>query len=240
MTNPWTATADPVPAPTAAPTGQWLAGGQSASATAQIPTSNWGDLGTVENFAQPEEIRGHTGGGFYPDLEDLLGRLVLIRPLKIERIAQKEEYVKKGSDGMVDRGSCDLVVLDGEPLPTKDKDGNPGPALEIPADLAGKQFFQTKIVDKIRGALRDGIPVLLGRIVRVPQWPDVKAGRYEDGDYRAIEAAIAAWLAGGARGEKPKSAWSLANHTPEEEAIALAWMNEQARKASEARAASIG
>lgn len=243
MTNPFAVAAAPaVPAAPTAQTGQWLASGATASTV--TPSSSWGDLGTVGEFAQPEDVRGYTGNGFYPEFSDLRGRLVLLRPIKVERVKQHASIpVKEGSDGMTDRATVDMVVLDGPPLPVKNKDGDEGPALEIPAELPGKQLFNGKLPEKIKAALRDGIPVLLGRIVRAPQWPDVKEGKYVDGDWRAIERAFDSYreqIIAGKDPEKPKFVWTLANHTAEEKALTVSWLNEQARKTSEARAASIG
>lgn len=147
-------------------------------------------------FGQPA-----AGGGTYPKPQDLIGELVMLTPEKIETVA---DNFNKGN--MVDRLTADTVVLSG--------------------DRAGESFDsmwwnQTSVVKAGAAALRKNQRMILGRLRRFPISEDVKAGKFNRGDWQAIETALANWT--------PKSpavrfAVALDLFTDEDAAVARAYL----------------
>lgn len=137
-------------------------------------------------FGQP------AGGGNYPKAEELNGCLIMLTPVKVEEV---QKYRGKPGE-MSERLSADTFVIDGE--------------------RAGEEFdsmywSQLPIVNAAKSAQRKGVKAILGRLRRFPISEDVKNGKFERGDWEAIEAAIA-------KGGKnvPQFAWVLDKYTEDD------------------------
>lgn len=124
-------------------------------------------------------------GGNFPKVEDLEGKLVLVKPSKTERV--------NGKFGEQDRVTADVTVFD--------DDGNG----ETYPDM---YLSQRGMVPSLHRALRgDAKPFILGRVAMVP----VKDTKGLDGkpitETDALKKALEEWARKGGRGEKPRFAW---------------------------------
>lgn len=82
----------------------------------------------------------------------------------------------------------------------------------------------SKMVRAGKTARNKGQKYILGTVVKVPTWPDVKSGKYKDGDTAGILKAIQEWVARGGAGEKPNFAWGLAPYTPADAQVAREYL----------------
>jgi hypothetical protein len=126
----------------------------------------------------------------FPKLEDLNGRLLLVKPLKVERDVA-------GKFGKQDRITADIVVLD-------DPD-------EGVREISKMYLSQKGMVGMLEDCLRPGKKsFVLGRLTMTAtsDWAD-KAEAHADG----IEGLLADWFRKGGKGEKPQFYWDLAEYT---------------------------
>lgn len=134
----------------------------------------------------------------FPKLDDLDGRLLLIKPTKLERDVP-------GKFGKQDRITADVVVLDDPEEGVREID---------------KMYLSQKgIVGMLEGCLKPGKkPFVLGRLHRSPSGDSwrAKAEATEGG----IDALIAEFFRKGGKGEEPQWYWDLGEFTPEEATIA--------------------
>jgi hypothetical protein len=117
----------------------------------------------VDPFDEP----GAKGSGAFPGVAQLKGRLVIIKPLNLEKHVPGVEAGK-----FVDRITADVHVLDGEPITAAlDKDGDIKAEFDeplVPAFVLESMYLsQTVLVNQLRAAYKnDGI--VLGRIGQDP------------------------------------------------------------------------
>jgi hypothetical protein len=134
---------------------------------------------------------GTGGGGKYPKLEELEGKLILIKPELIEQVPKPAQFGGKPGE-MQDRLTADVVVFE--------DDGSYEEFDEMFLSQAG-------IVGAAKKCLKPGgKPFMLGRVSKVPS----KIGKDQGFDTtEKIEAGLAEWLKKGGKGPKPNFAWGL-------------------------------
>lgn len=159
-------------------------------------------------FLQPS-----SGNAAFPKVDQLFGRLVIMKCHKIEVVAKSEKFANKPGE-TEDRATVDLAVLDGPTFTEGKVDG-----MEIPATFEGMWINQQSLVGALRGSLKTGQPVL-GRIWRFPTKDS--AAKYPT--RQAIEEGFQAYAARGGLGDKPGFTWKLDQYTDEELATAMAWL----------------
>jgi hypothetical protein len=124
-------------------------------------------------------------GGSYPKVEDLEGKLVLVRPSKTEK--------KDGKYGVQDRVTADVTVFD--------DDGS----TETYSDM---YLSQKGMVPALHRALNgQAKPFILGRVAMVPTKNTKDAKGEPITDTPALKKALEEWARKGGRGEKPPFAW---------------------------------
>jgi hypothetical protein len=158
-------------------------------------------------MTDPRDIFGSGGGGgSFPKVEELNGKLVLLKPSVVEKVAKPTEFGGKPGDTQ-DRVTADCVVFA--------DDGS----WETHEDM---YFSQVGIVNPCRRALKPGAkPFVLGRIARVPS----KIGKEQGFDTTdKIEEGLKAHFASNGKKPKPNSAWGLLDFTPEEGQMALGYL----------------
>jgi hypothetical protein len=131
--------------------------------------------------------------GKYPKVEDLEGSLLLIKPDKVELVADR---FAKGEAKMKPRASATTVVL------------GPEGTEEYPA----MYWSQTVVVDACEEALKPGAtPWILGRLVKVATKDTLEALEIDNTPEEFAEAR-AAWLKRGGKGTEPKHVWVFADY----------------------------
>lgn len=92
------------------------------------------------------------GGASFVKMDDLLGRLLLVKPISV---GERESTLPGAKPGQTyEYVECDVVVLDGEPTDLID---------EIPAVLDAFQFSGAVVVGALKPKIRKGAR-LLGRL----------------------------------------------------------------------------
>jgi hypothetical protein len=110
----------------------------------------------VDPFAVDDEPFDDTfdlaGGAAFVKMEDLLGRLLLIKPTSI---GERESTIQGAKPGdTYEYVECDVVVLDGEPTELIES---------VPTVLEAFQFSGAVVVSSLKPKLRNG-KRLLGRL----------------------------------------------------------------------------
>lgn len=136
----------------------------------------------ADPFTQP------TGGGAYPKIHELEGRLVLVTPSQVETVPGYQ------GQGTQQRWTTDIVVLDGP---------------NAPDAYDGMWLSSAGMNNALKSAKSNG-RMVLGRIEKAPSKASKEAGIHT---VEALEAATAKWLAAGAKGERPGYTWIFAQHT---------------------------
>src|SRR5688500_17073550 len=129
-------------------------------------------------MSQNDDLFGApTGGGNYPAIEELEGKLVLIRPSEIKTVPGYQ------GNGVVDRATADVTVFE--------DDGSQETFDDMYLNSAG-------IVPSCRKALKPGAkPYVLGRITRYPSKASKAKGINTPEE---ISKAIEDWFKKGAKG----------------------------------------
>lgn len=137
-----------------------------------------------------DPFRGSTGGGRFPKIEELEDRLVLIRPIVVEKVANK---YKDGA--LTERMTADVIVFD--------ENGGEHETYE------SMYISQEALVGDGQKTLRrnnPNQPFILGRLGMLPN-----KGAKEKGitDRAALKKALAEWVQRGGKGDKPGFFWGL-------------------------------
>ncbi len=145
---------------------------------------------------------GAPSRGAFPKLDELEGRLLLVTPSKVQTVPGYKNV------GTQERITADVAVLDGENPETYD-------------DM---YLSQKGLVPMLKKCLKPGNkPQVLGRLemTATTEWADKaeKAG--------GIKALLEEWARKGAKGEKPQFFWNLVEFTPEDAALARAYLAER-------------
>jgi hypothetical protein len=157
----------------------------------------------------PDDIFGPASGsgGNFPKVEDLNGKLILLRPSKVEEVPKPARFGGKPGE-TVTRLTADVTVF-------PDGDGEP----ETFDDM---YLSQVGIVNAGKRQLKPGgKPFVLGRVARVPS----KIGK-EQGftTTEEIEAGLKAHFASNGKKEKPNFSFGLLDPTDEDKAQAMAFI----------------
>lgn len=152
-------------------------------------------------MAQTDLFAAATGGGVYPKMNDLEGKLVLLRPSVEERVPG---YQGKGTQQRI---TADTVVFE--------DDGS----FEVFDDM---YWSQAGVVPSCRKALKPGsLPYVLGRLQMFPAKTSKDAGIDTP---EKLGEALAAWAKKGGKGEKPQFFWGLDAFTDEDAAHARKYL----------------
>lgn len=158
-----------------------------------------------------QDLFASGGGGSYPKLDELEGKLVLLKPSKHEMVQKPQRFGGKPGE-MQDRITADCVVFE--------DDGT----FEVFDDM---YFSQAGIVNPCKKALKPGNkPFILGRVTMFPVSEDKKAGLDTT---EKLKAAREAWMADMAKGKKtpePRYAWGLGDFTDDDVAAAMKYVNQ--------------
>jgi len=185
---------------------------------------------SADPFATPDSVGG--GGGVRgPQWPDLIGRLVVLKP--VTKLV--DQPVPNQPNQKQDFWSCDLTVLDGGTLtvitPEREAKGDL-PALPeqsndyevpftFPAWYARGKAITMKL-DKLEA------PLFLGVVRRCPTGPEYRAGKTWQDTEAKWDAYVKRVQTDPARaGEKPQFSWQLVDPTEEQRAVALAWYRSQ-------------
>lgn len=149
-------------------------------------------------FGQPA-----AGGGNYPKPADLIGELVLIKPIKVE---DQPKYRGKPGETQ-ERLTADTHVLTG--------------------DYAGNVYREmwwtnAPVVKAGQTALRDGTPMVLGRLRTFPSGTEKKLPNGCQ-TWQEVQRELERF-ANRERDEKPGYAIGLENYTPEDAETARAYL----------------
>ncbi len=145
-------------------------------------------------------------GGTYPKADELVGKLIMLTPSKVETIPDR---FNPGST--TERATADTVVFEDDGTTEKFSD---------------MYWSQGVVVGALKNALKPGEkPMVLGRLVKVATKATREALKIEDTP-EAFEAARADWLKKGGRGTEPKHVWLLAKFSDEDASRARAYLAE--------------
>jgi len=134
----------------------------------------------------------------FPKIEELEGRLVLIKPSKVE-------YKVKGKYGEQTRVTADVVVLD-----------DPDEGVVEHDDM---YLSQKGLTGMLESCLKPGRkPFVLGRVQMTPTKEYAEAAeKAGDGDgSKGIGIMLKEYFQKGGKGEKPQFFWDLADFTDED------------------------
>lgn len=147
------------------------------------------------------------GSGSFPKVEELEGRLVLVRPSKVERV--------NGKFGEQDRVTADVHAYDDE-----------SKTWELYEDM---YLSQRGMVPALTKKLKPGVtkPFVLGRVQMVPVKDSKSVSGKEITDTDELKDALAEWAKKGGRGEKPRFAWVFGEFSDADAAAARAYISAQ-------------
>jgi hypothetical protein len=169
-------------------------------------------------MTDPRDIFGSGGGGgSYPKIDELNGKLVLLTPSKAEEVVKPKSFGGKPGETQT-RITTDVVVFN--------EDGSVADTYE---DM---YFSQVGVVNACKRALKPGAKkFVLGRIARVPSDIGKKqAGKFDSTE--KIEAGLKKHFASNGKEEKPNFSWGLTDFTDEEAAHAMAYLSKSGPLAS--------
>lgn len=157
-----------------------------------------------------EEMFDRPAAGGYPKVEELEGKLLLIKPEKIETV--RNQFDKDGSKPTVERATADVTVFE--------DDGTH----ETHNDM---YLSQAVLLKACQGALKPGRkPMVVGRLVKVATKESrdkLKIGETPED----FATARSAWLKGGGKGPEPKHVWILQDFTDEDKALIVKYLESQ-------------
>lgn len=158
-------------------------------------------------MTDPRDIFGSGGGGgSYPKVADLEGKLVLLKPSKIEVIPKPERFNPQPGETQ-ERATADCTVFE--------DDGT----WETYDNM---YFSQTGLVNPCKKALKPGAkPFVLGRVGKVPSKP----GKLEGFDTtEKIEKALKEHYRTNGKAPKPSYAWGLNEFSEADGQLALKYL----------------
>jgi hypothetical protein len=156
----------------------------------------------------PEDLFGSgSGGGKFPKVEELEGKLVLLKPYVIEQVPKPKDFGGKPGE-MKDRLTADCIVFN-------DEDGS----YEVYEEM---YFSQSSFVSAGRKHLKPGAkPFIIGRIGKVPS----KIGKEQGFDTpEKIEAGLAEHFRTKGKAPKPNFAWGMNDVSRDEMLMAFKYV----------------
>jgi len=161
-------------------------------------------------MTSPRDLFGSGGSGAYPKVDELEGKLVLLKPSKIEQVPKPQQFGGKPGE-LQDRMTSDCVVFE--------DDGS----YEVFDDM---YFSQVGFVNPGKRALKPGAkPFVLGRVTMFPTGDQKKAGIDTT---EKLKAARQEWMDAISKGKKvqePRYAWGLGDFSDEDVAVAMQYVN---------------
>jgi hypothetical protein len=211
----------------------------SQAATAATEAAKPADP-NADPFASPDEIGPGESGPRGPKLPEILGRLVILKPIELlvnQPTKNDEGGFQKNDDGtdkLQDIYVCSLTVLGPDDVTVysaeRTKDGKTYSAstetFKTPFTWERYYIYNVGIIYKLKGLEKAKKSMLLGVVQRCPTGTGYKAGETWEttakkwADYRAAVVA-------GRDPAKPQFSWGLVDETAEQRAIALAWYRGQ-------------
>jgi hypothetical protein len=141
------------------------------------------------------------GGGDFPKIDELNGKLVLLTPSKQEEVAKPKDFGGKPGETQT-RITADVVVFDDNG--------------EVSAEYEDMYFSQVGIVNPCKRALKPGAKrFVLGVVARVPS----KIGKSQAGKFDStekIEAGLKDHFASNGKKEKHNFSWGLTDFSDEQ------------------------
>lgn len=166
-------------------------------------------------FATPDQIGG---GGRFPNMADLLDRIVIMVPTS--GVEQEPKY--KGKPGETqDRITADLTVVDEGTVTVVVPET--GEVIEFQTPYTWNNFYVRGlgVLPKLRN-LPPG-KQFLGVVKRCPTGAGYKKGE----THETIAQRWDAWERAGRRGPDVEFSWGLIDPTPEQRQLAIAWYRAQ-------------
>lgn len=155
-----------------------------------------------------DDLFAAPSSGSYPKVDELEGKLLLIRPSEIETV--RNRFDKDGSKPTVERATADVTVFE--------DDGTE----ETYNDM---YLSQTVLLNACKGALKPGRkPMVLGRLVKVATKDTAEKLKIDSSDPDAFATAREKWLRQGGKGTEPRHVWILQAFTSEDAAKARAFL----------------
>jgi hypothetical protein len=158
-----------------------------------------------------EDLFDRPSTSAFPKVEELEGKLLLIKPSKIETV--RNQFDKDGSKPTTERATADVTVFE--------DDGTH----ETHNDM---YLSQAVLLKACQSALRpDRKPMVVGRLVKVATKDSrekLKIGETAED----FATARTAWLKGGGKGPEPKHVWVLQDFTDDDKARIVAFLESQA------------
>jgi hypothetical protein len=157
--------------------------------------------------ATDEDLFARPSSGTFPKVEELDGKLLLIKPTAVETV--RNRFDKDGSKPTVERATADVTVFE--------DDGTE----ETFTDM---YLSQIVLLNACKAALKPGRkPMVLGRLVRVPTKDTITSLKIDDTP-EAYSAAREKWLKAGGKGAEPRGVWVLHDFSDEDASRARAFL----------------
>lgn len=154
-----------------------------------------------------DDLFGAASGGKFPKVEDLEGKLLLIKPTEVKTVRNK--FDKTGEKPTVERATADVTVFE--------EDGTH----ETHYDMF---LSQTVLLNACISALKPGRkPMVLGRLQKVAT-KETQEKLKLDVTPEAFAEARAEWLKKGGKGTEPRHVWILAEFSPADAMMARAYL----------------
>lgn len=157
------------------------------------------------------ELFDRPAGGTYPKVEELEGKLLLIKPSLVETV--RNQFAKTPEDKQtVERATADVTVFE--------DDGTE----QTYSDMF---LSQQVLLNACKGALKPGRkPMVVGRLVKVATKESREKLKIGD-SAEDFANARTAWLKGGGKGPEPKHVWILQDFTEEDENTVVKFLQSQ-------------
>jgi hypothetical protein len=222
--DPWAAASAATPA-----SGSSASGGNSVDVPDRL--SEYRALDPSANPFGTSDTIGGGGGIRGPQLVDLVGRLVVLKPIK----KLLEQPVPEQPGQTQDFYVCDLTVLTGGTLtvitPERPAKGDQ-PALpeqsndyEVPFTFPSWYAYGRAITVKLDNLT---LPLYLGVVQRCPTGPGYRAGKTWRDSTREWDAYVEKLRKDPARaGAKPQFSWGLIDPDEEQAKLAMDWYRSQ-------------
>lgn len=160
-------------------------------------------------MTETDDLFGRPSSGTFPKVEELDGKLLLIKPEKIETVPNR--FYKEGGSAPreVDRATADVTVFE--------DDGTE-------QTYNSMYLSQTVLLNACRNALKPGSkPMVLGRLAKAAT-KDTRESLKIGATPEEYTEARTKWLKGGGKGAEPKGVWILSDFSDADAARARAYL----------------
>jgi hypothetical protein len=165
----------------------------------------------TETYDEFEDEFARPRSGKFPKVEEMEGKLLLIKPEKIETV--RNRFAKTPEDKQtVERATADVVVFE--------DDGSYEEHLSM-------YLSQQVLLSACEEALKPGRkPMVLGRLEKVAT-KDTQEKLKIEGDAASFREAREKWLKGGGKGTEPRHVWVLSDFTDADAGHARAYLKKK-------------